>query len=123
MWYKDCKDHTGNENGGMLQFDCRDGNSKDILYQRTLKNVCKNTFLNFSAWITKANTSEADPIKVRFILRRGGADGEPIGKKDIDNINVNDGWVHIFAMFNTGELNAEGEITVQVVNLAKFQKN
>ena len=120
LWYKDCTDHTGNANGGMLQFDCRDGNSKDILYQRTLKNVCKNTFLNFSVWITKANTSEADPIKVRFILRRGGADGEPIGKKDIDNIDVNDGWVHIFAMFNTGELNAEGEITVQVINLAKY---
>lgn len=121
LWYKDCLDHTeGDVNGGMLQFDCRDGNSKDVLYQRTLKNVCANTFLNFSAWITKANNTDADPIKARFILRRGGADGEPIGKKDIDNINVNDGWVQIFAMFNTGELNAEGEITVQLINLAKY---
>ena len=132
LWYKNCLDHTeGDGNlGGMLQFDCRDGNSKDVLYQRTLKNVCKNTFLNFSAYIKKANTSEADPIKARFILRRGGADGEPIGKKDIDNINLNDdninlddGWLQISAMFNTGDLNDDGEITVQLINLAKYGQN
>ena len=132
LWYKDCGDHTGTDDkngnlagskGGMLQFDCRDGNNCDVLYQRTLSNVCEHTYLNFSAWITKANVSDADPIKARFILRKGDAEGEIIGKKDVDDINLNAGWVQISAMFNTGTLNANKQITVQLINLAPYGQN
>lgn len=123
LWYKDITDHTGNVNGGMLQFDCRNGNNCDVLYQRTLSNVCEHTYLNFSAWITKANISDADPIKARFLLRKGGGDGEIIGKKDVADINLNDGWVQISAMFNTGTLNANKQITVQLINLAPYGQN
>ena len=132
LWYKECGDHTGTDDkngneagskGGMLQFDCRNGSNCDVLYQRTLSNVCENTFLNFSAWITKANISDTDPIKARFLLRKGGGDGEIIGKKDVEDINLDDGWVQISAMFNTGTLNANKQITVQLINLAPYGQN
>ena len=126
LWYRDVTDHTGNGLGGMVQFDCKGGND-DLLYQRTIKGVCPNTLVNFSAYITKANKSNIDPIGARFILRKGGADGEIIGRKDIKNIDLNNdptldenGWKHVFAMFNSGDLDAEGQITVQLLNLANY---
>ena len=124
LWYRNITDHTGNTLGGMVQFDCKGGDN-DILYQRTINNVCANTLVNFSAYITKANVSDVDPISARFLLRQGGADGKIIGRKDVENINLNDltldnGWKHVSAMFNTVDLNADGQITVQLINLASY---
>ena len=132
LWYKDCLDHTeGDVNGGMLQFDCRNGSYCDVLYQRTLSNVCENTFLNFSAWVKKANvsTDSNDKINALFLLRKGGGDGQIIGKKEVKEIDLNDnnlidGWKQISAMFNTGMLDNEGKkITVQLINLAPYGQN
>lgn len=128
LWYKDIEDHTpGDTNGGMMQFDCKNGHATDILYERTIKGVCSNTLVNFSAWITKANVSNADKFKARFLLRRGGADGPIIGRKDVEDIDVNqgeeEGWQFISAMFNSGDLNANGEVTVQLINLAPWGQN
>ena len=127
LWYKTIEDHTPDDvNGGMMQFDCRDGSATDILYERTISGVCSNTLVNFSAWITKANVADADKFKARFLLRRGGSDGPIIGRKDVEDIDVNqegDGWQLISAMFNSGDLNVNGEVTVQLINLAPYGQN
>ena len=135
-WYNENYDHTDDDGdgnpyndagnglyGGMLQFDCRNGSSTDVLYQRTVSGVCSNTLVNFSAWLTKANVSDADAIKARFVLRKGGADGEIIGRKDIEDIKINEGWKQISAMFNSDTLNTDGEITIQLINLAPYGQN
>ena len=128
LWYKSIEDHTPDDvNGGMMQFDCRDGSATDILYERTISGVCSNTLVNFSAWVTKANVDDADKFKARFLLRRGGSDGPIIGRKDVEDIDVNqeegDGWQLISAMFNSGDLNVNGEVTVQLINLAPYGQN
>ena len=127
-WYNTYYDHTqgglkDGKYGGMLQFDCRNGSSTDVLFQRTVSGVCSNTLVNFSAWVTKANISDADPIKARFILRKGGADGTIIGRKDIADIKIDEGWKQISAMFNSDTLNTDGEITIQLINLASYGQN
>jgi hypothetical protein len=103
LWYQDCGDHTGTDNadgnaagslGGMLQFDCNNGSNSDIMYQRTVTGICKNTLINFSVWLKSAtqpsdlNEGKVDPIDARVILRKGGATGTIIGRKDIKQVKI-----------------------------------
>ncbi len=120
-WFKDTYDHTQGAvvegmYGGMLLVNCQDGSDgKDLIYQRTVDNICDNTYINFSAWFMKANISNADPIGAKFVLRRGGANGSIIDTYEVDNIDVKSGWQQISAMFNSGAL--EGSpVTIQLVN-------
>lgn len=120
-WFKDTYDHTQGAvvegmYGGMLLVNCQDGSDgKDLIYQRTVDNICDNTYINFSAWFMKANTSNADPIGAKFVLRRGGANGSIIDTYEVDNIDVKSGWQQISAMFNSGALE-ESPVTIQLVN-------
>ncbi len=120
-WFKDTYDHTQGAvvegmYGGMLLVNCQDGSDgKDLIYQRTVDNICDNTYINFSAWFMKANISNADPIGAKFVLRRGGANGSIIDTYEVDNIDVKSGWQQISAMFNSGALE-ESPVTIQLVN-------
>lgn len=99
--------------GGMLLFNCK-GGSDDILYERKI-DVCDNTYINFSAWFTKANVSNADKIGAKFVLLNGSTRGE-LDSYTVENIDVNAGWKQVSAMFNSK--NCGGSVIVQLINYA-----
>ena len=104
--------------GGMLLFNCK-GGSDDILYERKI-DVCDNTYINFSAWFTKANVSNADKIGAKFVLLNGSTRGE-LDSYTVDNIDVNAGWKQVSAMFNSK--NCGGSVIVQLINYAPAGDN
>ncbi len=124
FWYKDIYDHTqggwqSGQLGGMLQVNCRgvDGD-RDVVYERQVT-VCKQTYLNFSAWVNSANSrykpdGTSDPMQAKFVLRKGGPDGEKIDEYRVDDIPIYGTWTEISAMFNTADYET---VTIQLVNL------
>lgn len=124
FWYKDIYDHTqggwqSGQLGGMLQVNCRgvDGD-RDVVYERQVT-VCKQTYLNFSAWVNSANSrykpdGTSDPMQAKFVLRKGGPDGEKIDEYRVDDIPIYGTWKEISAMFNTADYET---VTIQLVNL------
>ncbi|MCQ2351093.1 MAG: hypothetical protein MJ003_03865, partial [Paludibacteraceae bacterium] len=117
FWFNSKYDHTqgglkDEKYGGMLMLNCN--NIGDVLYERTV-DVCSQSCLLFSVWVTAANISDVDPIKAKFVLRGGGKTGPVIDEYEVKNIDVNAGWKQISAMFNSGTYS---QVTIQLVNLA-----
>ena len=118
QWYQNITDHTGNTNGGMLFYNCRDGkNQTDILYESTV-DVCQNTFINFSAYIASATASGRGcdvKAKVRFILY-DATSNEELSRYTTDNIPLEEGkWEKIAVMFNS---KSADKVTLKLLNLA-----
>lgn len=71
-WYRQTEDHTPDDtNGGMLFYNCKDGTSTDdIIYECVINDICEKTYINFSAWVTNANTGAYGniPIEAEFRL-------------------------------------------------------
>ncbi len=143
LWYQNCGDHTGTNDadgnaagslGGMLQLDCNNGSDTDVMYQRTVTGICKNTLINFSVWLKCATQpgdyngdgeeDKIDPIDARVILRKGGPDGKIIGRKDIHQVDLsNQKWFKLTAMFKSVEdIENSDEVTIQFINNAKYGK-
>ena len=117
-WFRDVTDHTGQVNGGMLMFNCKDGTkSDDVLYECVVNDICKNTYINFSAWVTNANTGAYGniPIEAEFRLYNA-ATNSPIGDPyKVTNIKLANEWREIAAMFNSGDATS---VKIQLVNKA-----
>ena len=118
QWYQNITDHTGNTNGGMLFYNCRDGkNQTDILYESTV-DVCQNTFINFSAYIASATASGRGcdvKAKVRFILY-DATSNEELSRYTTDYIPLEEGkWEKIAVMFNS---KSASKVTLKLLNLA-----
>lgn len=119
QWYQNITDHTGNTNGGMLFYNCRDGKSQtDILYESTV-DVCQNTYINFSAYIasaTAANRGCSVKAKVRFILYDAESNAE-LSRYTTDYIPLEEGkWEKIAVMFNS---KSADKVTLKLLNLAE----
>ncbi len=119
QWYQNITDHTGNTNGGMLFYNCRDGKSQtDILYESTV-DVCQNTYINFSAYIasaTAANRGCSVKAKVRFILYDATSNAE-LSRYTTDYIPLEEGkWEKIAVMFNS---KSADKVTLKLLNLAE----
>ena len=120
-WYRDTEDHTsGDTNGGMLMYNCADGTkaTPDVLYECTIKGICARTYINFSAFVTCANTGRSGniPIEAEFKLYSGTtATGTPLSIIPVKNIGLNTTWKEISAMFNSGTATT---VTMQLVNKA-----
>ena len=120
-WYRDTEDHTsGDTNGGMLMYNCADGTktTPDVLYECTINGICARTYINFSAFVTCANTGRSGniPIEAEFKLYSGTtATGIPLSIIPVKNIGLNTTWKEISAMFNSGIATT---VTIQLVNKA-----
>lgn len=120
-WYRDTEDHTsGDTNGGMLMYNCADGTkaTPDVLYECTINGICARTYINFSAFVTCANTGRSGniPIEAEFKLYSGTtATGTPLSIIPVKNIGLNTTWKEISAMFNSGIATT---VTIQLVNKA-----
>ena len=119
QWYQNITDHTGNTNGGMLFYNCRDGKSQtDILYESTV-DVCQNTYINFSAYIASATAADRGcsvKAKVRFILYDAESNAE-LSRYTTDYIPLEEGkWEKIAVMFNS---KSADKVTLKLLNLAE----
>lgn len=106
--------------GGMLLYNCSDGtgNNIDVLYQCTISGLCENTFINFSAFVTCANTGRSGniDIKAEFKLYSGTtATGKPISTIPVKDIGLDTSWKEISAMFNSA---SSSSVTIQLINKA-----
>ena len=106
--------------GGMLLYNCANGTGSnlDVLYQCTISGLCENTFINFSAFVTCANTGRSGNIDIQaeFKLYSGTtATGTPISTIPVKNIGLNTSWKEISAMFNSA---SSSSVTIQLINKA-----
>ena len=117
-WYRVTEDHTpGDTNGGMLMYNCDDGTSKtDVLYECTINGICANTYINFSAFVTCANTGRSGNIPIEAEFKLFNADtGAELSTSPVTNIGLSEEWKEISAMFNS--LDAT-RVKIQLINKA-----
>ena len=117
-WYRITEDHTpDDENGGMLMYNCNDGTTKtDVLYECTIDGICANTYINFSAFVTCANTGRSGniPIEAEFKLFDASS-GAELSTSPVTNIGLNHEWKEISAMFNS---KSATKVKIQLINKA-----
>lgn len=111
-WYNDIRDHTGNTNGGMLMVNCK--NQGEVTYQRQITDLCKNIYINFTAWFANAAVaSSSTPINTQFkILDKNGVEIQS-ARINVNNIKASDGWVKGSTAFFSGD---NESLTVQIIN-------
>ena len=125
-WFRDITGNTVNldsntdtSKDGMLLFNCGNGSgcNSDVLYECIVNDICPNTFINFSAYVTAANTGTHGNIDVKAEFRLYNADDEtrPLAIRKVDNVPLNSDWQQISAMFNSGTAT---RVKVQLVNKA-----
>ena len=106
-------------NDGMLLFNCGNGAgcNHDVLYECIVNDICPNTFINFAAYVTAANTGTHGNIDVKAEFRLYNADDEtrPLAIRKVDNVPLNSAWQQISAMFNSGSAT---RVKIQLVNKA-----
>lgn len=108
-WYADRRDHTGNENGGMLFLNCN--KTGEVMYSYTQTGLCKNVYMTFSVWFASAKSG--NPIQTRFvILDQNGAEILS-ARYDTEAISVNDGWRQFQTAFFSGD---NESLTIQIIN-------
>ena len=117
-WYRQTEDHTPDDtNGGMLFYNCKDGTSTDdIIYECVINDICAKTYINFSAWVTNANTGAYGniPIEAEFRLFNATT-GRKITSYEVTNIKLVNEWREISAMFNSDDAT---KVKIQLVNKA-----
>ena len=116
-WYRNTTDHTGDTNGGMLMYNCKDGTSTtDVLYECIINGLCDSTYINFSAFVTCANRGLHGniPIEAEFKLFNA-ANNVEIDTYEVKNIGLSEEWKEISAMFNSG---AATSVKIQLINKA-----
>ncbi|MEE1183558.1 MAG: hypothetical protein UHZ06_03625, partial [Paludibacteraceae bacterium] len=116
-WYRNTTDHTGDTNGGMLMYNCKDGTSTtDVLYECIINGLCDSTYINFSAFVTCANRGLYGniPIEAEFKLFNA-ANNVEIDTYEVKNIGLSEEWKEISAMFNSG---AATSVKIQLINKA-----
>ena len=117
-WYRITEDHTpGDTNGGMLMYNCADGTSKtDVLYECTIDGICANTYINFSAFVTCANTGRSGNIPIEAEFKLFNADtGAELSTSPVTNIGLSEEWKEISAMFNSADAT---RVKIQLINKA-----
>ena len=118
-WYRGTEDHTENDvNGGMLFYNCKDGSqTDDVIYECVINDICANTYINFSAWVTNANTGAYGniPIEAEFRLFDYNNTTKPLASYEVTNINLKGEWKEISAMFNS---QSATKVKIQLVNKA-----
>ncbi len=117
-WYRVTEDHTPDDvNGGMLIYNCDDGTSKtDVLYECTINGICANTYINFSAFVTCANTGRSGNIPIEAEFKLFNADtGAELSTSPVTNIGLNEEWKEISAMFNSADAT---RVKIQLINKA-----
>ena len=125
-WFRDITGNTVNldpnidtSKDGMLLFNCGNGSgcNPDVLYECIVNDICPNTFINFGAYITAANTGTHGNIDVKAEFRLYNADDEtrPLAIRKVDNVPLNSAWQQISAMFNSGSAT---RVKIQLVNKA-----
>ncbi len=102
---------------GMLLFNCKDGTDKcmpDILYECVVNDICPNTYINFSAYITRANTGDyADKnIEAEFRLLNPDNNDDILAVRKVAG-ELSGDWTEISGMFNSGEAR---RVKIQLVN-------
>ena len=111
-WYNDRTDHTGDTHGGMLFVNCK--NKGEIIYERTITDLCANIYMNFSAWFANAAVpSSTAPINTQFRILDQNGDEIQSARINVNNIKASDGWVHGSTAFFSG---ANTELTLQIIN-------
>ena len=116
-WYRNTTDHTGDTNGGMLMYNCKDGTSTtDVLYECIINGICANTYINFSAFVTCANRGLHGNIPIEAEFKLFNADtGSEIDTYEVKNIGLSEEWKEIAAMFNSKEATS---VKIQLINKA-----
>ncbi|HOU27607.1 MAG TPA: hypothetical protein PLD76_06095, partial [Paludibacteraceae bacterium] len=111
-WYNDRTDHTGDTHGGMLFVNCKD--KGEIIYQRTITDLCANIYMNFSAWFANAAVpSSTAPINTQFRILDQNGDEIQSARINVNNIKASDGWVHGSTAFFSGN---NTQLTLQIIN-------
>lgn len=118
-WFRETEDHTEKDvNGGMLFYNCKDGSqTDDVIYECVINDICANTYINFSAWVTNANTGAYGniPIEAEFRLFDYNNTTKPLASYEVTNINLDGKWKEISAMFNS---QSATKVKIQLVNKA-----
>ena len=101
-WYRSTTDgeiteHTGDTNGGMLLFNCKNGTEDkcmpDILYECIVNDICQNTYINFSAYVACANTAIVGgniSISAEFRLLNPDDNDKILAVKNIKDLKIED---------------------------------
>ena len=125
-WFRDKTGHTVELDNtinasydGMLLFNCNDGTGcvPDVMYECIVNDICPNTFINFSAYVTAANTGTNGniPIEAEFRLFNADDDAKPLAIRKIKDVTLESDWKKIYAMFNSGSAT---RVKIQLVNKA-----
>ena len=125
-WFRDITGHTVKLDNtinasydGMLLFNCNDGTGciPDVMYECIVNDICQNTFINFSAYVTAANTGTNGniPIEAEFRLFNADDDAKPLAIRKIKDVTLGSDWKKIYAMFNSGSAT---RVKIQLVNKA-----
>lgn len=105
---------------GMLLFNCKDGTDKcipDILYECVVNDICPNTYINFSAYITRANTNASAEKKILAEFRLlNPENNDVLAVKEVKNVELTEEWKEISAMFNSSKAT---KVKIQLINKAE----
>lgn len=105
---------------GMLLFNCKDGTDKcipDILYECVVNDICPNTYINFSAYITRANTNASAEKKILAEFRLLNPENNKVlAVREVKNVELTEEWNEISAMFNSSDAT---KVKIQLINKAE----